>query len=82
MKTNALIEQFKSWDGKAWFEGHIAFLKGTYQINHAKGVDKAEGEEEPPAKAKKRVPFVNHEKRAYNKERAGVGHRKAKWYNT
>ena len=80
MKTNEIIEQAKTWDAATWLRGHMAFLKGTFQTNHTKSVDKEE--EGFKAVSKKQTPFVNHEKRAYNKERAGVGHRKAKWYNT
>lgn len=33
MKTQELIERFKTWNGNAWLKDHMAFLKGTYQLN-------------------------------------------------
>lgn len=60
MKTNELIEAFKSWDGKAWLASHMAWLKGSYQMAQ---LSPPKLEEETPAitKAKQR-PYVNEDK--------------------
>ena len=30
--TDARIEEFKSWDGAAWFRHHLNWLKGSYHV--------------------------------------------------
>lgn len=30
--TDGLIEAFKGWDGAAWFQSHLSWLKGSYQM--------------------------------------------------
>ena len=30
--TDARIEEFKSWDGPAWFRHHLNWLKGSYHV--------------------------------------------------
>lgn len=79
MKTQEMIEAFKTWDGAAFLKSHMLWLKGSYQsaqLSKDVSVPKLERK-----KVEKQKPFINYEKRAYKAERAAVGHRKAKWYS-
>ena len=49
MKTNDLINQFKTWDGASWFRHHLAWMKGSYSI--VQGVK--------AVKTKKKAPKVH-----------------------
>jgi hypothetical protein len=50
MKTQELIERFKTWNGNAWLKDHLAFLKGTYQISHSL----------PVKREKKKAPKIHY----------------------
>lgn len=56
MKTNELIESFKTWDGNAWMRYHLAMLQGNHQV---KG-NIPDGEA-PKVKRIRQVPYVNHD---------------------
>lgn len=59
MKTQELIERFKTWDGNAWLKSHMAFLKGSYQISNLPPV-KREKKKEPKVKYLPFFPNVSH----------------------
>ena len=32
-KTDQRVQEFKTWDGAAWFRAHFAWLKGSFQLS-------------------------------------------------
>ena len=58
--TDARIEEFKTWDGAAWFRHHLNWLKGSY---HVAQLPKGKPEKEEVRKREKQRPYINELKR-------------------
>lgn len=75
--TDARIEEFKTWDGAAWFRHHLNWLKGSY---HVAQLPKGKPEKEEVRERQKKHPYINEAKHdsMWKYLVANFGHRQAK----